>query len=81
MDYQEVKDTAPKKGEQLSLLQYGVSGGTTKYKLENATQNRITQSIVEDLVVDCAMPLSLVEKPSFQRFMLITHERYRMMGR
>ena len=79
-EYQAIKDTAPKKGEQLRLLQFGVAEGS-KYGLEHHRQKRITRSIIEDLIIDCSIPISIVDKAAFQRFMCILDEKYRMMGR
>lgn len=65
---------------QLKLSQFGVNGGKL-YDLFEPQQKVITESIIMDLVVDCALPLSLTAKPGFKRFMAKTHTKYRVMGR
>lgn len=44
-------------------------------------QRIITESIVNDLVIGCNLPLSLIEHPNFRKFLSVTEERYNPVSR
>ena len=39
-------------------------------------QKAITESIIQDLIISCNLPLSLIEQPSFKNFMAVVDEKY-----
>lgn len=80
MEYQSAKEQASSGSLQLTLGQFGLSGGNT-YGACHPKQKMITEAIISDLVVDCAFPLSLIEKPGFRRFMSKIDAKYKLMGR
>lgn len=51
------------------------------YPCEHPKQAAITNSIVEDLIVGCSLPMSLVENENFRRFLSIMDKRYKPICR
>jgi hypothetical protein len=47
-----------------------------QYSTNHPRQKAITSSIISDLIIDCSLPLSLVENPSFRRFMALVDPKY-----
>lgn len=47
-----------------------------KYDTNDWHFREILMSLVRDMVVDCALPLSIVEKPGFNRFMLVLDKKF-----
>lgn len=52
-----------------------------KYGMAHSQQKAITKSIIEDLVVGCNLPLSLVENDNFRRFLAVIDHRYDPISR
>lgn len=51
------------------------------YHQGHPRQRIITESIVNDLVIGCNLPLSLIEHPKFRIFLSVTEERYNPVSR
>ncbi|KAK7138517.1 hypothetical protein R3I94_013977 [Phoxinus phoxinus] len=51
------------------------------YSPNSARQQAITQSILQDLVVGCSLPLSVVENPNFRRFLNVLDSKYTPVSR
>ncbi|XP_050958759.1 zinc finger BED domain-containing protein 4-like [Labeo rohita] len=51
------------------------------YSPNSARQQAITQSILQDLVVGCCLPLSIIENPHFRRFLNVLDSKYTPMSR
>lgn len=49
--------------------------GVQIYSQGHPRQKAITESIIQDLIISCNLPLSLIDKPSFKNFMSVV-ERY-----
>lgn len=54
---------------------------TNTYKPDHAMQKSIAKSIAFDLIVDCDLPVSLVEKPGFRSFLNIVDPKFKHVGR
>lgn len=56
------------------LFIYGFTGteqrGVQIYNQEHPRQKAITESIIQDLIISCNVPLSLIDKQSFQEFLV-----------
>lgn len=52
-----------------------------KYSSNHSRQRAITAAITSDLIVQCNMPLSLVENPSFRHFMEVVDHKYSHVSR
>ena len=50
--------------------------GVQVYHQGHPRQKAITESIINDLIISCNLPLSLIEKPSFRNFMAVVDEKY-----
>lgn len=46
------------------------------YSHGHPRQKAITESIIQDLIISCNLPLSLIDKPAFKNFMSVVEERY-----
>jgi hypothetical protein len=64
----------PRDSSQQSLTEYFPSSATTTNKCKSAhgKQKAISKSIVEDLIVNCSMPISIVENAHFRHFLSVT---------
>lgn len=51
------------------------------YTSNHLQQNAITRSILSDLVMDCNLPLFIMEHPSFRRFLSVVNSRYSTVSR
>lgn len=51
------------------------------YTCNNPQQKAITNSILSDLIVNCNMPLSIIEHQSFHRFLSIMDSKYSPVSR
>ncbi|KAE8281748.1 hypothetical protein D5F01_LYC19131 [Larimichthys crocea] len=51
------------------------------YTSGHPQHNAITWSILSDLVIDCNLPLSIIEHPGFRRFMSVVDTRYNPVSR
>ena len=49
---------------------------TTKYATSHSQQKAITKALVDDLIINCSLPLAFVEHPNFRHFMSIVDNRY-----
>ncbi|XP_060753962.1 uncharacterized protein LOC132864530 [Neoarius graeffei] len=58
-----------------------ITSNKQHYTSSHPQQNAITRSILSDLVIDCNLPLSIIEHPSFRRFMSIVDTRYNPVSR
>ena len=50
--------------------------GVQIYGQGHPRRKAITESIIQDLIISCNLPLSLIDKPSFKNFMSVVEERY-----
>lgn len=72
--YKELKSkTTPV--NQPALTSFGYSA-SDQYSYNHPRQKAITAAIINDLIIDCSMPLSLVEKPGFRNFMAAVDPKY-----
>ncbi|CAK6975963.1 E3 SUMO-protein ligase ZBED1-like [Scomber scombrus] len=51
------------------------------YALNSSRQQAITQAILQDLVIGCSLPLSLVENPNFRHFLSVMDCKYTPVSR
>uniref|UniRef100_A0A673CRU7 HAT C-terminal dimerisation domain-containing protein n=1 Tax=Sphaeramia orbicularis TaxID=375764 RepID=A0A673CRU7_9TELE len=58
-----------------------ITSNKQHYSTSHPQQNAITRSILLDLVIDCNLPLSIIEHPSFRRFMSVVDTRYNPVSR
>jgi hypothetical protein len=49
-----------------------------KYGSRHPDQIKITTSLVQNLIVDCGLPISIVENEGFHKFMDIVHAKYKL---
>lgn len=68
-------------GQQGSLDDYVTHQTVKLYSQGHPRQKIITESIIQDLVISCNLPLSLVDTPGFQTFMSKVDEKYNIVGR
>ncbi|KAK0151187.1 putative AC9 transposase [Merluccius polli] len=61
---------------QSSLDSFLTKPGVQIYSQGHPRQKAITESIIQDLIISCNLPLSLIDKPSFKNFMSVVEERY-----
>ena len=54
---------------------------TKKYSSTDPRQVRLTESIIKDLIIECGVPLSLVEQNGFKNFMQIVDPMYSLLSR
>ena len=54
---------------------------TKKYSSTDSRQVRLTESIIKDLIIECGVPLSLVEQNGFKNFMQIVDPMYSLLSR
>ena len=54
---------------------------TKKYSSTDPRQVRLTESIIKDLIIECDVPLSLVEQNGFKSFMQIVDPMYSLLSR
>jgi len=54
---------------------------TSKYPTSHSQQKAITKSVVEDLIVQCGLPLSIVEHPNFRHFFSVVGSSYTLPAR
>ncbi|XP_013859738.1 zinc finger BED domain-containing protein 1 [Austrofundulus limnaeus] len=50
--------------------------GVQVYSQGHPRHKAITESIIQDLIISCNLPLSLIDKPSFKNFMAVVEEKY-----
>lgn len=55
--------------------------GVQAYHQGHPRQRLITESIVNDLIIGCNLPLSLIEHPNFRNFLSVAEERYNPVSR
>lgn len=55
--------------------------GNQKYGSQNPRQLELTQMIIQDLIVDLGLPLSIVDHPSFLRAMNTVDSRFSVLSR
>ena len=60
----------------VSYLSTNTSDGTDKYGVHHPQQKAITMAIIDDLIVQCNLPLSIVEHPNFRHFMSVVDSKY-----
>ena len=51
---------------QATLTSFVVSNAGTRYESTNLRQRTLTMSVVNKLIIQCALPISLVDHPSFR---------------
>ncbi|CAF0941124.1 unnamed protein product [Rotaria sordida] len=54
---------------------------TSKYSSTYPRQVKLTESIIKDLIIECGIPLSLVEQNGFKNFMEIVDPMYSLLSR
>jgi hypothetical protein len=60
----------------------GASGSSLKnYDRNSSRQRAITQSLIQDLIIGCSLPLSIVENPHFRNFLRVLDGRYTPVAR
>ena len=52
-----------------------------KYDRKSSRQVAITQSLIQDLIIGCSLPLSIVENPCFRQFLRVLDGRYTPVAR
>lgn len=52
-----------------------------QYSVNHPQQKAITNAILSDLVVDCSLPLSIIENKSFRHFLTVVDRKYRPVCR
>ena len=50
--------------------------GVHQYSSTHPQQKALTNAILSDLVIDCNLPLSIIEHPSFRHFMKVADSKY-----
>lgn len=63
------------------ISQFIKSTSVPVYSSKHPQQIAITQSILADLIVGCNMPLSIIENPSFHRFLSVVDAKYSPVSR
>lgn len=58
-----------------------IESRTQKYSCNHPQQRAITQSILSDLIINCNMPLSIIEHESFLHFLSIIDNKYSPVSR
>ena len=74
-EYITTKDTFDINQPQISQFITARTPSNT-YSFNHPQQRAITNSILSDLVIDCNLPLSIIEHPSFQHFLTVVDSRY-----
>lgn len=73
-----------KAGQQTDVTQPTISFFTQKvqlYSLQSPRQQDISEAIVQDLIIGCCLPLSLVENGHFKHFLGIMDSKYTPISR
>ncbi|CAB1457883.1 unnamed protein product [Pleuronectes platessa] len=78
-EYIHTKDTLDLK--QPSINQFIESRSVPLYNCNHPQQKAITHSILSDLIINCNMPLSIVEHQSFHQFLSIVDNKYSPVSR
>lgn len=55
--------------------------GVEKYGSKHEMQNKLTKSLVDNLIVGCGMPISIVSNDRFKKFMSDAHPKYSLPSR
>jgi len=66
---------------QRSLDNMGVGCSQEKYGPRNEQQVKMTKSLVDNLIIGCGLPVSIVEHPNFIKFMADTDSKFRLPSR
>lgn len=73
--YKELQTLLQSDNLQPAITIFGIPGSNS-YSNNHPRQKAITASIIADLIIDCNLPLSLVEHPSFRNFMSVVDPKY-----
>ncbi|KAL7383777.1 hypothetical protein ABVT39_017213 [Epinephelus coioides] len=73
-EFNRAKKVASAEGQ--TSLDSFLTKGVQIYSQGHPRQKAITESIIQDLIISCNLPLSLIDKPSFKNFMSVVEERY-----
>jgi hypothetical protein len=57
-------------------LQHSLGIHTARYSSSHSQQKAITTALIQDLIIDSSMPLSVVESESFRHFLSVVDSRY-----
>ena len=66
---------------QRPVTSFFMTNNTAKYTTSHAQQRAITKSLIEDLIVNCSLPVSIVKNPHFRHFMSVVDSRYTLPSR
>lgn len=58
------------------MLSFVASDAVHSYSIANPRQRAITSSLVEKLIIDCCLPISIVENASFRSFLSTLDSKY-----
>ena len=72
---------APTQDSSQPQISQFVRSSKQQYTSSHPQQNAITRSVLSDLVIDCNLPLSIIEHPSFRRFLSVVDTRYSPVSR
>ena len=72
---------APTQDSSQPQISQFVTSSKQQYTSSHPQQNAITRSVLSDLVIDCNLPLSIIEHPSFRRFLSVVDTRYSPVSR
>lgn len=72
---------APSTDSSQPAISQFITSSKQHYTSGHPQQNAITRSILSDLVIDCNLPLSIIEHPGFRRFMSVVDTRYNLVSR
>ncbi|KAL7389924.1 hypothetical protein ABVT39_011917 [Epinephelus coioides] len=75
-EFNKVKKLASGEGQSSLDAFLTQAKGVQIYSQGHPRQKAITESIIQDLIIICNLPLSLIGKPSFKNFMSVVEERY-----
>jgi hypothetical protein len=72
---------APTQDSSQPQISQFVTSSKQQYTSSHPQQNAITRSVLSDLVIVCNLPLSIIEHPSFRRFLSVVDTRYSPVSR
>lgn len=72
----EMNKSTPNDPQQPLVSQFTEAHVGQQYSASHPKQKAITNSILSDLVIDCNLPLSIVENKSFRHFLSVVDQKY-----
>ncbi|KAK6307408.1 hypothetical protein J4Q44_G00225560 [Coregonus suidteri] len=80
-EFCKAKVASPGTEGQSSIDSFLTTTGVHVYSQGHPRQKAITEAILQDLIISCNLPMSLVDNPHFRHFMSVVDDKYRPVSR